>query len=197
MEDLKKMYQAIEMLEQLGLPVSLEQKQALRRMENDYLEQNIIPSLEELIKSEVEDLKYGFHLLVTYQPEEGLSIKQIEKKTVAPASSDIDNQDRKVRNYIRVTYPDGKVTEDNKVWKTLVAVIEYAGPARVEALNIMCGPLNIIQNDPNAFGKFSSPKELSTGQYVDAYSDTKTKFRHLNEINSRLQLGLKLEQITL
>lgn len=197
MEDLKKMYQAIEMLEQLGLPVSLEQKQALRRMENDYLEQNIIPSLEELIKSEVEDLKYGFHLLVTYLPEEGLSIKQIEKKTVAQASSDIDNQDRKVRNYIRVTYPDGKVTEDNKVWKTLVAVIEYAGPARVEALNIMCGPLNIIQNDPNAFGKFSSPKELSTGQYVDAYSDTKTKFRHLNEINSRLQLGLKLEQITL
>ena len=197
MEDLKKMYQAIEMLEQLGLPVSLEQKQALRRMENDYLEQNIIPSLEELIKSEVEDLKYGFHLLVAYQPEEGLSIKQIEKKTVAQASSDIDNQDRKVRNYIRVTYPDGKVTEDNKVWKTLVAVIEYAGPARVEALNIMCGPLNIIQNAPNAFGKFSSPKELSTGQYVDAYSDTKTKFRHLNEINSRLQLGLKLEQITL
>ena len=197
MEDLKKMYQAIEMLEQLGLPVSLEQKQALRRMENDYLEQNIIPSLEELIKSEVEDLKYGFHLLVTYQPEEGLYIKQIEKKTVAQASSDIDNQDRKVRNYIRVTYPDGKVTEDNKVWKTMVAVIEYAGPARVEALNIMCGPLNIIQNDPNAFGKFSSPKELSTGQYVDAYSDTKTKFRHLNEINSRLQLGLKLEQITL
>ena len=45
MEDLKKMYQAIEMLEQLGLSVSLEQKQALRRMENDYLEQNIIPSL--------------------------------------------------------------------------------------------------------------------------------------------------------
>ena len=134
---------------------------------------------------------------MTYQPEEGLSIKQIEKKSVSQAAADVEGQDRKIRNYIRVTFPDGKVLEESKVWKTLVAVVEYAGPQRVEALNIMCGPLNIIQSDPNAFGKFSSPKELSTGQYVDAYSDTKTKFRHLNEINNRLQLGLKLEQITI
>lgn len=197
MEDLKKMYQAIEVLEQLGLPISQEQQFALRKMENTYLEENIIPSLEELIKSEVEELKCGFHLLVTYQPEEGLSIKKVEKKSVNQAATDGDNQDRKTRNYIKVTFPDGRVSEENKVWKTLVEVIEYAGPQHVEALNIMCGPLNIIQSDPAVFGKISSPKQLSNGQYVDAYSDTKTKFRHLSEINRQLQLGLKLEQITI
>lgn len=196
MEELSKMYQAIEMLEQLGLPISQEQLLALRNMENTYLEKKIIPTLEELIKPEVEELKTGFHLLVTYQPDFGITIKQIEKKTVRQSPNE-ETSERKAHNFIRVTFPDGRVVAENIVWKTLVAVIEFADPKKVEALKIMCGPLNIIQNDINVFGKYSSPKQLSTGQYVDAYSDTKTKYRHITEINRRLQLGLKVEQISL
>ena len=137
MEDLKKMYQAIEMLEQLGLPVSQEQMLALRNMETAYLEQKIIPSLQDLIQSEVSELKSGFHLLVTYEPGQELTIKPIEKKSAKQTSSDNNSSDRKPRNYIKVTFPDGRVVEEGIVWKTLVAVIEYAGPKRVEALKIM------------------------------------------------------------
>ena len=127
MEDLKKMYQAIEMLEELGLPVSLEQQFALRQLENDYLEQNIIPAVSDLIQSKVEILKNNFCLLVNYNPEEGVSVKQVEKKTVIkqPAMLRTDGEPYKTKNgFLRITFPDGKVVQDQIVVKTYLKAIE-------------------------------------------------------------------------
>ena len=52
MNKLEKMYEAIEMLEALGMPVSGEQIRSVRDMEHEYLTEEIIP----LIKQELEPM---------------------------------------------------------------------------------------------------------------------------------------------
>ena len=199
MEDLKKMYQAIEMLEELGLPVSLEQQFALRQLENDYLEQNIIPAVSDLIQSKVEILKNNFCLLVNYNPEEGVSVKQVEKKTVIkqPAMLRTDGEPYKTKNgFLRITFPDGKVVQDQIVVKTYLKAIEYAGPERVQKLGLMCGGDNLIRDAIAADEKRPvSIKQLSGGKYIQTNSNTKIKKEHLDYINEQLGLGLIIEMI--
>ena len=50
MEKLQKTYEAVEMLQALGLPVSSEQKKAIYDLEVEYLNTEVIP----LIKQEME-----------------------------------------------------------------------------------------------------------------------------------------------
>lgn len=201
MEDLQKMYQAIEMLEQLGLPVSWEQQQALRKKENEYLENNIIPSLKDLLESEVQELRSGFHLLVNYVPEEGLSIKPIEKKKAfqvesAPTVRTSNEPYKAKQGLLKVTFPDGRVVKEKIVLKTLLEVIEYAGADRVQALGIICGNDNLVRDAiaPDEARPISI-KRLPSGKYVQTNSATHTKKEQIEYINERLNLGLKVETL--
>ena len=199
MEDLKKMYQAIQMLEELGLPVSLEQQFAVRQLENDYLEQNIIPAVSDLIQSEVEVLKNSFSLLINYTPEEGLSVKQVERKSVIkqPTILRTDGEPYKTKNgFLRITFPDGKVVQDQIVVKTYLKAIEYAGPERVQQLGLVCGGDNLIRDAIASDEKRPvSIKQLSGGKYIQTNSNTRVKKEHLDYINEQLGLGLVIEMI--
>ena len=199
MEDLKKMYQAIEMLEELGLPVSLEQQFALRRLETDYLEQNIIPSIVDLMQTEVEVLKNKFCLIVKYDPEEGLSVKQAETKSVVkqPTIMRTDGEPYKAKaGFLRITFPDGNVVQDQIVVKTYLKAIEFAGAERVQKLGIFCGGDNLIR-DTIALDEMRpvSIKRLSCGKYIQTNSNTRVKKEHLDYINEQLNLGLQIEII--
>ena len=55
MDKLDKAYEAVDLLETLGLPVSNEQSNAIAQMEKDYIRDEIIP----LIKQELEPTVQG------------------------------------------------------------------------------------------------------------------------------------------
>ena len=64
MEQLKKAYEAIEMLKALDLPISDEQLQGVSRLEKEYLREEIIPLLKQELEPLVGKIKGKFQLEV-------------------------------------------------------------------------------------------------------------------------------------
>ena len=60
MDKLDKTYEAVSMLESLGLPVSAEQLNLIAQMEKDYLRDEIIPLIKQELAPMVEKLRNHF-----------------------------------------------------------------------------------------------------------------------------------------
>ena len=100
------------------------------------------------------------------------------------------------RYIIRVKYPDGRVFDSNLVWETLVDVIKYAGPEKVEQLNILCMGDNLVSSRLNENPIYrSAQKEIGRGLYVCTYSSTEIKYKQIVRINLDCRLGLEVEKV--
>ncbi len=200
MEDLKQAYAAIEMLEKLGLPVSKEQKDAVAKMERKYLEDEIIPLIEQEMQNMVENFMSEFYVYISYSKDNGVRLNLINHN-----AKDYDGDGDKPRKngtksrkfIIRVVFPDGKVSCHKLVFQTLIDVVEYAGAENVRTLNIPaisdCDFISdTVMNHPR-YG--IGQKRLSTGQYIQTYSSTDTKYEQIKMINKQLNLGLQVEKV--
>ena len=106
------------------------------------------------------------------------------------------NQRKSSHRYqkIRVTFPDGRVIQPNKVSDTLVEVVKYAGSEAVYDLNITVAEMNMILPEPHP--KYPGQcKQLPDGLYVNTGGDTVWRYQHIIQISDRLRLGLKVELI--
>ena len=108
-----------------------------------------------------------------------------------------ESQKKGVSRYIiRVKYPDGRVFGSNLVWETLVDVIKYAGPEKVEQLNIICMGDNLVSSRLNENLIYrSAQKEIGRGLYVCTYSSTEVKYKQIVRINLECRLGLEVEKV--
>ena len=78
MDKLDKLYEAVEMLETLGLPVSIEQRNAIDKMEKDYLQDEIIPLIKQELEPMVVKLRNQFNIKIVYNKDDGLDIRLSE-----------------------------------------------------------------------------------------------------------------------
>ncbi len=86
MEQLKKAYEAIEMLRALELPVSDEQIRAIAKLEKEYLQDEIIPLLKQELEPFVTKIRSKLQMEVTFDKDEGLNmqlIDQADRKTTS------------------------------------------------------------------------------------------------------------------
>ena len=88
MEQLKKAYEAIEMLKALDLPVSEEQLRGVAKLEKEYLQTEIIPLLKQELEPLVTKMRSRFYMNITFDKENGLLInieEQMERQnSVSP-----------------------------------------------------------------------------------------------------------------
>ncbi|MBR1880595.1 MAG: hypothetical protein IJ804_07605 [Prevotella sp.] len=200
MDKLNKLYEAVEMLEALGLPVSIEQRNAIDRMEKDYLQEEIIPLIKQELEPMVEKLRNQFNMKITYNKDLGLDIKLSEPTKQNPSlfPSLEERGARKKKFIIRVKFPDNRVSCQKIVSNTFTDVIKYAGAKNVERLGIMLLGDNIIssnllENERYAAGQ----QEIEPGLYVSTYCDTDKKLEILKMINRELNLNLVIEKVML
>ena len=73
-EQLKKAYEAVEMLKALELPVSYEQKREIEKLEKEYLKEEVIPLWKQEMQPLVEIIKGKFEMEVTFEKGNGLNI---------------------------------------------------------------------------------------------------------------------------
>lgn len=90
---------------------------------------------------------------------------------------------KRMKEAIEVQFPDGTVIFESQASVTLGKVIEKIGPERVEPLQIQ----SLLSRDPNVFKAYQT---IGDGFYVNTYSNTETKRKHLEEISRVLGLGL-------
>ena len=99
------------------------------------------------------------------------------------------------RPKIKVTYPDGRTIQPNKVFEALVEVVKYAGPERVHNLNItVCADNLVLKNPKPRYEKACKP--VGDNWFVNTCSDTPTKYEQIKQISDELELNLQVEIIS-
>ena len=198
MDKLDKTYEAVAMLETLGLPVSNEQLIAIAQMEKEYLRDEIIPLIKQELEPMVKKLRNQFNLKVVYSKENGLDI-QFSESAIQSANlfSGTDERNyRKKRYIIRVVFPNNRVSCHKIVANTFVDVIKYAGAENVERLGIMALGQNIITNELHEKEQYRPyQREIEPGLYVNTFIDTDKKYEVLRIINRELNLNLTIEKV--
>ena len=117
---------------------------------------------------------------------------------VSVATGEIINLEDKpstsTRQKIKVTFPDGRTIQPNKVLETLVEVVKYAGPERVRDLGIIVCADNLVLKTPKP--RYAKPcKPVGNGWLVNTCSDTPTKYEQIKQISDDLRLNLQVELI--
>lgn len=198
MEKLDKAYEAIEMLEALGLPVSIEQRNAIDRMEKEYLQDEIIPLIKQELEPMVQKMRNQFNMKVVYSKEKGLDIQVsesvVQSGNLIPASD--EHNYRKKKFIIRVVFPNNRVSCQKIVANTFFDVIKYAGAEKVERLGIMALGQNIITNELHEKEQYRPyQREIEPGLYVNTFIDTDKKYEVLKMINRELNLNLEIAKV--
>ncbi len=98
MEQLKKAYEAIEMLQALDLPVSDEQLRAIAKLEKEYLQDEIIPLLKQELEPLVIKLRSKLQIEVSFDKDEGLVMELIDQVDRKPASISKDGDSVSTRD---------------------------------------------------------------------------------------------------
>ena len=200
MEKLDKLYEAIDLLKSLEIPISFEQEKAVAKMEQQYLEDEVIPQITKEMNPIVEQLHNKFKLSVNYSPSTGLDIQVVDN---TPVRTNIfnpsDNQPKRQRKYIiRVKFPDNHISCSRMVWETLVDVVRYAGAKRVQSLNMYIMGDNLVSSELHSNERYRvGQKEVEPELYVCTYSSTDTKYEQIRKINRELGLGLTIEKVML
>lgn len=198
MEQLDKMYETLNALQELGLKVSPEQLNAVKDREREYLDKEIIPYVKETLETLVGKMILKFELSVTYDRINGVQIVKLEKPATSPnLFGETKRNQSSERYYIRVIYPDGHADCDKRVSHTFLNVVNYAGPEKVRQLGLTCMGDNIVSDkimeDPRYVrAQYDTNVE---GLYLMTCSSTDTKLAYMKNINKALQLGLKFEKV--
>ena len=198
MDKLDKAYEAVDLLETLGLPVSNEQLNAIAQMEKDCLRDEIIPLIKQELEPMVQKMRNQFNMKVVYTKENGLDIQLSEpiaqNGSLFPGTD--DRNYRKKKYIIRVLFPDNRVSCQKIVANTFFDVIKYAGAENVERLGIMALGQNIITNELHEKEQYRPyQREIEPGVYVNTFLDTDKKYEILKMINRELNLNLTIEKV--
>lgn len=201
MEKLDKAYEALELLESLGLPISIDQQQAIFDLEQEYLNEEILPLLKQELEPLVSKFRGKFTVEISYKRETGLNVHLLNSLTdLCKTTVELTGRGKpKIKKYIlRVVFPDGHAVQHQQVLQTLVDVVEFAGAERVRSLNINTVTGNLISDEQDDHERYGvGQKQLSTGQYVQTYSSTDVKYDQIKRINRELGLGLQVEKVLL
>lgn len=99
---------------------------------------------------------------------------------------------RASRQYIRVTFPDGKEFCYKSSTSTMIAVLKYIGADNFPKIKLELCYLPILSKTP--YPKYEKyMKSVCDGWYLNTQSDTTSKYMQLCSINQQLKLGLKIE----
>lgn len=106
-----------------------------------------------------------------------------------------DNTNESGRQKIKVSFPDGRIIQPNKVLETIVEVVKYAGPERVRDLNIIvCGDNLVLKKPKHRYIKACKP--VGNEWLVNTCSSTPSKYEQIMFISERLNLNIKAEIIS-
>lgn len=119
----------------------------------------------------------------------GLKVEVVLKGTNESVEDFITDS---TRQKLRVTFPNGKVIQPNKVYEAVVEVVRYAGAENVKDLNIIvCGD-NLVLKQPRA-RYVKACKPIGNGWLVNTCSSTPIKYAQIKHISSMLNLGITVE----
>lgn len=96
---------------------------------------------------------------------------------------------RAQRKKLRVTFQDGRVICYKNVTDTFMEVLRSIPQDKLSEINVVFNHKPLVTQEPFR----EDLVRIVDGWYVEAVSNTETKYRHLLVINEQLNLGIKIE----
>lgn len=198
MQKLEQAYEAVKMLEELGLPIGQEQLEALNRLETDYLNETVIPKLRQNLKSLLTPLHNPFQFEVTFTPGEDLQLRTLRTEGGMAGEEEPNAPRRQKKHIIRVTFPDGTVSCHRTVLNTLADAVRYAGYDNVAELRIPMRGTYLLARELSGNDLTASyQREIAPGYFLMTNSNTNDKAKQIRLISSRLGLHFKVEMVNI
>ena len=211
MSKLETLYNSIEGLKELGLPLNEETLKAVDNLEEELIKNEVIPRLSGSIEPIITQIKRPIVLVVDYVPGESLSVRLTRKRVIldetetkeyslAPKTKErekktdktITSSPKSAWTGLMVTFPNGKVINNRYAYETLIEVVETVGVKKVEALGLKHVGLDFITKTRD---DFYNQHELPGGYLILTHSSTDKKKRQIEDISQKLNLGLKVEVV--
>ena len=214
MSKLSKLYQTMENLRELNLPVNEDLIQEANLMEEEIIKKEILPVLTETIEPALQPVKRELVLVVDYIPGQPLSVHLSRKRNFAAGLTDAkeiildpevehrsqgSHSDEKIERGpatgLSVSFPDGTVIAERKAVDTFVETVKKIGVTRVRQVVeeqglVFCKVPVISNRRDKKYGK--SQRELGGGWLLITHSNNYMKKLFLDRVSEALRLGLKV-----
>lgn len=211
MTKLEELYNSINVLKKLGLPLNDETLEAVNHLEEELIKNEVIPRLSESIEPIITKIQRPLVLVIDYMPNEKLSVRMTRKRVItdevetkeypiAIKESTIDyslqDSERKrvfaeksPKTGLIVKFPNGKVINNRFAYETFIETIELIGVERVKKLNLKILKHDLISKNESIYMQHKTKE----GYLIITHSSTKSKKDILERISNEYNLGLEIE----
>lgn len=211
MTKLEELYNSINVLKKLGLPLNDETLEAVNHLEEELIKNEVIPRLSESIEPIITKIQRPLVLVIDYMPNEKLSVRMTRKRVItdevetkeypiAIKESTIDyslqDSERKrvfaeksPKTGLIVKFPNGKVINNRYAYETFIETIELIGVERVKKLNLKTQKHDLISKEESIYDQHKTKE----GYLIITHSSTKSKKDILERISNEYNLGLDIE----
>ena len=102
------------------------------------------------------------------------------------------------KRHLKVVYPDGRVIEHNNSTITFKKVVNEIGPSKVAELNLKIAGYEMLSKEKighNEGGYGNSQQQINDGYWIVTKLSTDAKLAKLQEISTKLDLGLTISVV--
>lgn len=196
LSDIKASFKELELL---GLPISSEQRQHQVEAENEFVEEEVIPHIKELLNNILADIDIKVRIAIEYDGSDDDNLKvylQEEEspkhsKTIVPRKKHETRQVEGKKLYLRLTYPDGH-QETGRGVDILKQIVNGVGPKKIHDLGLQTRGILLVE-DRYVDGVSQYQKPIDDGYYLMVNSSNQQKKKEIEEISKLLQLHYKVD----
>lgn len=196
LSDIKASFKELELL---GLPISSEQRQHLVEAENEFVEEEVIPHIKELLNNILADIDIKVRIAIEYDGSDDDNLKvylQEEEspkhsKTIVPRKKHETRQVEGKKLYLRLTYPDGH-QETGRGVDILKQIVNGVGPKKIHDLGLQTRGILLVE-DRYVDGVAHYQRPIDDGYYLMVNSSNLQKKKEIEKISRLLQLHYKVD----
>ena len=119
MEKLDKAYEGMEMLRNIGLPISKDQIKGIYDLEAQYLTEEVIPKLKEVMDPLVHKVMNGFKMVVTVGEQEEVNVELLPPETENTVNQRETNSKKRQKNKVPTFLVNTKYPRASRLGDTL------------------------------------------------------------------------------
>lgn len=207
MNKLEELYNTMDSLKKLNLPIDDKLLQAVDELEEQIIKTEVLPAITKDIEPRLRQIKRKLVLVVDYDPDEGLNLKLSRKVNISKLiegknineNSTQASPHKEIHRYssnkseskgLVVTYRDGTEVCERTAIDTFIKVLRHIGLSRVKNIGIMHSGYNLVDTKKHPDTTNAIWQHKVDGYYVFCVLSNRQKMNDLKIISDYFQLGM-------
>lgn len=207
MSKLEELYNTMNSLKNLNLPIDEKLMQAVNELEEQIIKTEVLPSITKDLEPRLRQIKRKLVLVIDYDPDDVLSVKLsrkvnisklIEGKNINDGFSSTIPQEKVHRSSsnkseskgLVVTYRDGTEICEHTAIDTFIKVLRNIGLSKVKSVGIMHGEYNLVDTKKRPETSKVTWQHKVDGYYVYANLSNMQKVSDLKKISDYFHFGM-------